>query len=163
MADGTLPTSSNVPSKPLCLHGQTAAIRGTSLFRGLDAAKSRLLAAISEQLSFEPGESVFDIGDPPDAAYLITEGEVGFVKACAPDEVKLTLGPGKFFGEVGILTDTPRRIGARAVTPLRVLRLNRDCFLRMMRDNPDMSIAIAQDIAKRMIWLADKFGEQMEH
>ena len=45
----------------------------------------------------------------------------------------------------------PRNLSAKAATDLRVMRINRDCFLRLMRDNPDMTLAIAQDVAKRLL------------
>lgn len=59
-----------------------------------------------------PNEKIFHAGEPGDAMYFIHKGHVDIV---APDgKVLATLSPGSFFGEMALLTNSPR--SAAAVT-----------------------------------------------
>jgi CRP-like cAMP-binding protein len=139
-------------------------IRNAPIFKGLDPCKMRLLACISEQLTFEPGELVCESGEASDAAYIILDGEIEFVVPTAKGEKALgRQGPGTMFGEVGLLCDRDRFASVRAATALSVMRINRDCFLRMMQDNAQFSMAVAQELARRVIRLAERAGAEMTH
>jgi len=52
-------------------------IRNAPIFTGIDPCKMRLLACMSEQLTFEKGDYLFKVGEIPDAAYVILKGDVG--------------------------------------------------------------------------------------
>jgi CRP-like cAMP-binding protein len=139
-------------------------IRNAPIFRGLDPTKMRLLACISEQLTFQPGEYICESGEPSDAAYVILEGEIEFVLATDKGEKSLgRQGPGTMFGEVGLLCDRERFACVRALSPLSVMRINRDCFLRMMQDNAQFSMAVAQELARRVVRLAERAGGEPTH
>jgi CRP-like cAMP-binding protein len=146
------------------LDGEVRTIRNAPLFRGLDANKMRLLACISEQLSFEAGEYVCEKGDNSDAAFVILDGEIEFVISGPQGEKVLgTQGPGTIFGEVALLCDQKRSACVRAVTPLSVMRINKDCFLRMMQDNAQFSMAVAQELARRVMRLAEQAKLELSH
>ena len=100
-----------------------------------------------------------------DAAYVILEGEIEFVARPTPKGEKVLgrQGPGSMFGEVGLLCDSDRFASVRAVTPLSVMRINKDCFLRMMQDNAQFSMAVAQELARRVVRLAERAGGEMTH
>jgi CRP-like cAMP-binding protein len=139
-------------------------IRNAPIFKGLDPCKMRLLACISEQVAFEPGEVVCEAGEVADAAYVILEGEVEFVVPGPKGERVLgRQGPGSMFGEVGLLCDSDRLATVRAVTPLSLMRINRDCFLRMMQDNPQFSMAVATELARRVVSFAERAGAEITH
>ena len=139
-------------------------IRNAPIFKGLDPNKMRLLACISEQLTFQPGEFVCESGEASDAAYVILEGEIEFLVEGTKGEKALgRQGPGTMFGEVGLLCDRERFATVKAVSPLSVMRINKDCFLRMMQDNAQFSMAVAQELARRVIRLAERAGGEMTH
>jgi CRP-like cAMP-binding protein len=147
---------------PVDLEAEVRTIRGSTIFQGLDPAKMRLLACISEQQTFAAGDIVCERGEPSDAAYVILDGEVEFV-------IETPKGPsvigrqckGSIFGEVGLLCDRARFASVRAVTPLSVMRINKDCLLRMMEDNAQFSMSVARELASRVIRLAERAGGEM--
>jgi|1185.fasta_scaffold1366713_1 CRP-like cAMP-binding protein len=146
------------------LDAEVKTIRSAPIFRGLDANKMRLLACISEQLRFDPGEYVCERGENSDAAYVILDGEIEFVAHSPKGETVLgRQGPGTIFGEVSLLCEQKRSACVRAVSPLSVMRINKDCFLRMMQDNAQFSMAVAQELARRVVRLAEKVGTEMAH
>jgi CRP-like cAMP-binding protein len=146
------------------LDSEVRTIRNAAIFRGLDPAKMRLLACMSEQLSFAPGELVCEQGEPSDAAYLILEGEIEFILDTPQGEQVLGRQcKGTMFGEVGVLCDRERFASVRAVTPLSVMRINKDALLRMMNDNAQLSMAVARELACRVVRLAERAGNETAH
>src|SRR5439155_9436714 len=70
-------------------------------------------------LRLNPGEVIFRQGDQADASYMV---RVGFVKVSRNQpgggQVLTYLGPGGYFGEIGLLSDTPELAG-RALAAVR--------------------------------------------
>jgi len=79
---------------------------------------------------FKAGEVVFRQGDYPDRLYVIGEGEVEVIREAPgqPEVVLTRLGKDQFFGEIGILSDSPRTATVRAVTDLTALSIHRNYF-----------------------------------
>jgi len=76
------------------------------------------------------GQTIVREGDPSDALYILTRGTVSVVRRDpAGREVEInTLGPGDFFGEIGLLTGGSRGATVRATAPVEVLVLDREGF-----------------------------------
>jgi CRP-like cAMP-binding protein len=84
-------------------------------------------------------------GELADCFYMIESGQVDATQASAQGEVHLrSLGPGEFFGEVGLLTSQRRTATVRAVSGVRVLTLEQAQF----REVVDHSDPTAQDLAQ---------------
>ncbi len=69
-------------------------------------------------VTYASGETVFEQGDPPRLVYVIRAGEVEVFRRLADggETVLSTLGPGKYFGELGALMGTPRAASVRAAS-----------------------------------------------
>lgn len=61
---------------------------------------------------FQPGDTVYSIGDASDVAYIVQSGQVEVTDASGK---KRALGPGHLFGEVGLIKEAPRDETVRAV------------------------------------------------
>jgi CRP-like cAMP-binding protein len=84
-------------------------------------------------------------GEVSDAFYAIGSGQVEVLEK---RKVLSTLGPGGYFGEIGLLLDVPRTATVRAKTPVRLYRLDRKGFDRLVRDffrKGTLNPAIPQD------------------
>lgn len=139
-------------------------IRNAPIFTGIDPCKMRLLACMSEQLTFEKGDYLFRIGEIPDAAYVILKGEVEFlVQAGEGTTVIGSDGPGAMIGEVAVLCDACRFTSARALTSLSVMRINKACLLQMIQDSPQFSLSIAKELARRVMQVATREGQLQTH
>jgi CRP-like cAMP-binding protein len=134
-------------------------IRNAPIFTGIDPCKMRLLACMSEQLSFEKGDYLFRCGEIPDAAYVILKGEVEFLAQTGEGlSIIGSDGPGAMIGEVAVLCDARRFTSARALTDISVMRINKDCLLRMIQDSPQFSLSIAKELARRVMQVATREG-----
>ncbi len=56
-----------------------------------------------------------------------------------------------------------RFASAIAKTPLSVMRISKDCLLRMMQDNAQFSMAIAKELAQRIFRLTQKIEPSTAH
>src|SRR5262249_47888039 len=103
------------------------------LFAGLPR---RLLARLGTRFlekGYNPGEIVFQEGDPGRALFVVVEGTVEITQATAKGEYVLrTLGPGDAFGEVALIDDFPRSATARVAMPARLLILYKSDFDALM-------------------------------
>jgi putative ABC transport system ATP-binding protein len=91
-----------------------------------------MLAEFAERMkreSFAPGEAIIRQGEIGDKFYIIESGavEVTGEKAGAPFD-SVTLGAGDFFGEVALLTGTPRNATVMAREPVTVFTLAKEHF-----------------------------------
>lgn len=121
------------------------------LARALPHLPEALLIEATNRLQpvrFAAGETVIRQGDAADRFYIITQGQVNVTRRDqAGQEVPLaTLGPGQFFGEIGLLTHGPRIASVKAKTPLEALALDQDTFRRVV----DSSVATAETLAQVM-------------
>ena len=95
-------------------------------------------------LRFRAGEAVLRQGDSADRFYIIRHGEVTVTQRdeTGRDAVLATLGPGQFFGEMGLLADTPRTASVHARTELEVLTLDRETFRRVLGQPPGAAAGV---------------------
>src|SRR5438128_2036146 len=73
-------------------------------------------AGRADLLAFQPGDVILREGDPADRFYMIINGQA-LATARGPDGAEAhlnTLGPGDYFGEIGLLNNAPRIATVRA-------------------------------------------------
>ena len=85
------------------------------------------------QEHFHTGDWVFHEGDFGDKIYVIVDGEVEIVK---DDEPIATLKAGDVFGEIALISDSPRTAGAQAKMPVDVIAVSREAFKTLVAHLP---------------------------
>jgi CRP/FNR family cyclic AMP-dependent transcriptional regulator len=126
------------------------ALRECGLFAGLDDESLELVAAALRPRRYRRGETIFHIGDPGDALYIVASGLVKIV--LPPDDgsepaVLTSIGPGGFFGELALLDGAYRSATAAAVEATELLVLRRDPFDRLVDEQPDLRRALLAALA----------------
>ena len=135
----------------MLLKDEVDLLRKVPLFAHLDPAKLKLLAFTSTRAAFKPDQELFHQGDEGDAAYLILSGEAQVVAETPSGEVPVaTVGQNAIVGEIAILCDMPRTATVRASSRLETLKIEKDQFLRLVREFPDMGIEIMRELGKRL-------------
>ena len=109
-------------------------LRETELFSGLSDAEASVLGTFVEQVAVEPGTVVVRQGDVADSLYVIHSGEVEVRSRGGDGEstVIATLGPGDYFGEIGVLTASERIADVVAMQPTELLRVTKDDYERYL-------------------------------
>jgi CRP/FNR family cyclic AMP-dependent transcriptional regulator len=119
------------------------------LFAGLDAEGLANLARGMRIRRFRRSETVFHVGDPGDALFIVMAGSIKItLPADTGDEAILaTLRPGDFFGELALLDGAPRSATAVAIEPTETFILARDRFRELIATEPVMREALLATLA----------------
>jgi MFS family permease len=101
------------------------------VFEGLPRRALEALAQASVSERVERGTAVVAEGDPADAFYVVASGELRVTATAEHTEVRelSRLGPGDWFGEIGLLEGIPRTATVEAVSECELLRIDAEAFL----------------------------------
>ena len=135
----------------MILKDEVELLRRVPLFAGVEPSKLKLLAFTSDRMSFEAGQTLFEQGDPGDAAYVVLSGSAEVLVNRAGSQIKVAdLEKNAIVGEIAILCDVPRTATVRAHDRLDTLRISKDQFLRLLAEFPDIAIEIMRVLADRL-------------
>lgn len=125
-------------------------LESVPLFSSIPAAQLRAIARECELIRLSKGESVVEEGGPGDSMYVIKSGAVGVYSTVDGAEVFVaTLHRGDFFGEMALLTGKPRTASVRVLLDVKLYRLARDVFDRLLQADPDVALYLSRLYAKR--------------
>ena len=121
--------------------GTVGALITVSVHRDLTRALPRLTeeeavgaSARLTRLKAAPGEVIVRQGDLADRFYIVSKGEVEVIRDDPAGESRrlAILGPGEFFGEIGLLREVRRTATVRASKPTELLALDGASFSRFL-------------------------------
>jgi MFS family permease len=121
---------------------ERARLMSLPIFAGLPGSRLEAAARSLQPVDVAAREVVIRQGDPADRFYLITGGRfaVSQTGEGAKRARKLReLGPGDVFGEIGLLTKSPRTATVKAVTAGRLLALGEREFTELVSAGPGLS------------------------
>jgi CRP-like cAMP-binding protein len=126
-------------------------IRRIPIFQRIQPAMQKLLCFGSERLTYDAGQPLVKAGDAADAAYVIIEGTVEVtVDSPKGPLVISTSGANEIIGEIGIFGDVPRTATVTASTRVEALKISKELFINIIRQNPDAAIAVLRVLATRL-------------
>jgi CRP-like cAMP-binding protein len=139
----------------------TDALAAVPLLAGLDAAGLADLARGMRVRRFRRGETVFHVGDPGDALFIVMAGSIKItLPADTGDEAILaTLRSGDFFGELALLDGAPRSATAVAIEPTETYVLSRDGFRELIASQSQMREALLATLAAEVRRLTNHVEE----
>jgi CRP-like cAMP-binding protein len=111
------------------------------------------------KLRFREGEVIYHKGEMAQQMYIILSGKVRlYVSEEAKGDWVEELGKGDFFGEASLLEVLPRQHTVLALEDSDLIAINRGTFMRMIRQNPEVSVKMMQRLAQRH----REMGERVE-
>jgi len=101
---------------------------------------------------FKAGDVIYRAGQASETVFLIEQGEVEVLRTSHDGETHLLgmLGPGKIFGESGVILDQPRLTTTRAHTNVVVRAVDRVTFLAQFKDAP-LAMPLLRMLCERLI------------
>ncbi|MGV3523116.1 MAG: Crp/Fnr family transcriptional regulator [Candidatus Sericytochromatia bacterium] len=123
-----------------------------TLFGNLSDEELQQLAQIARERRFERNQVIFYEGDLGGSLHLIASGTVKIV-VMADDGREHILGllhEGDFYGEVSLIDGQPRSATAIALEKLTIVMIAREDFVRLLRENPEMSLKIMVTLCQRL-------------
>ena len=127
-----------------------AKLRDIPLFAKLSRKERKLLALCADEVDVQPGTLVCRKGESANELYVIEEGSAKVVR---DDQYLDELGPGDFFGEMGLFDDAPRNAHVIALTPMTLMVLDGPALRQLEREQPELAARIRATIEQRRRWL----------
>jgi small-conductance mechanosensitive channel/CRP-like cAMP-binding protein len=126
-------------------------ISDVELFAALDDGERLLIAEQMVELRYAHNELIIREGEKDESFFIIEKGtvEVYLVSPQGSRKALTTLGPGEFFGEMALLTGQKRTANVRAVTDVRVYRLDKDSFKEILERKPEILDDIGTVLSRR--------------
>ena len=110
--------------------------------------------AVTQQLDrkkYNPGDVIVRQGEVADAFYLMSSGEAEVLRLSERgDEVIGTMGPGQFFGELGLLMGAARTATVRAKTEVEVFVLDQTEFSDLISRSSGGAIDVNRALPGRL-------------
>jgi CRP-like cAMP-binding protein/Fe-S-cluster-containing hydrogenase component 2 len=108
------------------------------LYSSLTTLQIREFLIHSELHQLKPGDVIFRRNDYTNSLYSVLQGEVGIeIDPENPNEL-VTLGPGQFFGEMGLISGRRRTATTKATKPSLLLEVDRNTMVRLVRSVPEV-------------------------
>jgi CRP-like cAMP-binding protein len=101
--------------------------------------------------TFSEGDMIIKQGTEGDCLYVIQEGTVEVIAETGDKEVKLTeLGPGEFFGEMGLFDKDVRSCTVRAVGKSKILTIDKRNFYQTIQKDPALAFRLLETMSRRI-------------
>jgi CRP-like cAMP-binding protein len=137
------------------LEDRVAWLRRVDLFESLSVGEVTRLAADLSSIPFGAGEVLTRQGAEAHWLYIILSGKVSVRVQHEDIEREVAqLGPGQFFGEMGLLTGERRTATVVALDEVECYRLGKDVFRDLLQTRPKIAEDVATVLAHRRIGLA---------
>ena len=135
----------------MSLEQEVELIRQFPIFSKIQLAMQKLLCFSSERLTYDAGQVMFNAGDAADAAYIIIDGSVEIsVPTPSGPIIVNQLGKNELLGEIAIFGDVPRTATAKAMSKVETLKISKDMFVKVIRENPDAAVELIKILAGRL-------------
>jgi len=126
---------------------KTDALSRVGLFAGCSRAELEFLVTRTDEVEVKAGETLIKQGRPGDTFFVLLDGE-------ATVEVdghrRPALGPGSFFGEIGMLDRGPATATVVTTTPARLMVMSHAQFRDAIKANEHLLLQVMRAMAERL-------------
>jgi CRP/FNR family transcriptional regulator, cyclic AMP receptor protein len=138
----------------------TLLLRNVPLFSVLPESQLALLTGVVGRRSFPRGAMIISAGEMTDSLYIVISGRLKVMMS--DDEgrevILAILNPNEFFGEMGLLDDSPRSASVVALEPCELLHLSKRDFKKCLEDNFELALTMMRGLVKRLREADKKIG-----
>jgi CRP/FNR family transcriptional regulator, cyclic AMP receptor protein len=122
-------------------------IRKVPLFAHCSKRELEQIAQIADEIDLREGKEMTTQGGRGREFFVLLEGDADVTK----DGRRInTLGGGDFFGEIALVSDSPRTATVTATTPVRALVITDRSFRRLLEDVPEIQAKVLSALAARL-------------
>ncbi len=115
------------------------------LLKDLGGDAREQLAEHFEERRLDEGRALVRMHDEAEELYLVAEGQLRLELSGEPVG---TLGPGDVVGAASLVVIGRRECSAIAQTPVRVLTLTRESYLRLRLEQPQVALVLQEGILR---------------
>src|SRR6204780_2366149 len=133
-------------------------LRQTKIFSCLDEAECARMAQNAADIRLKAGEWLVRSGETP-WFYVLYEGRlriVADIHGIQTEFPEYDFTEGDFLGEVPLLQRTPVFNSARAQTPCRIARLNKQQFIQLIRNSKEARAMVLEVLGERLLRIQER-------
>ncbi|MBI2368495.1 MAG: cyclic nucleotide-binding domain-containing protein [Deltaproteobacteria bacterium] len=128
-------------------------LKSVDIFKHATIEELGGVAALTKEVHFEPGETIFREGDPIDAIYLILKGRVAVE---GNEQVVREVGEKQAIGTVAALDLKPSMHTVKAIDPVYALKLN----AQDLQDILSQDFELVQAVIRALCQLVREFARR---
>jgi CRP/FNR family transcriptional regulator, cyclic AMP receptor protein len=122
-------------------------IRHVPLFSQCSKRELAQIASIADEIDLRDGKVLIREGERGREFFVLLEGSAEVTK----DGRKInTVGPGDFFGEIALVSQTPRTATVMATSPVHTLVITERSFRRLLDEQPEIQRKVLVALAERL-------------
>ncbi|SFN06418.1 Crp/Fnr family transcriptional regulator [Thermodesulforhabdus norvegica] len=135
-------------------------LRNVDAFSVVPIDKLKVMAYLSQKVTFPQGTFLFKQRDPDARGYILVSGRVQLYRHYKDKSYLLEeLKEGEFFGGLALLSDIRRLFSARAAVDTVCLTLERDAFRRFIVQFPEVAIKVLDIMIRRIVAMEERLLE----
>jgi CRP/FNR family cyclic AMP-dependent transcriptional regulator len=137
-----------------------AVLKAVPLFASFPEDQLRMLTTVVSRKSVTRSTMVMAAGDATDSLYIVLSGRLKVMMSDAEGKevILAILGPGEFFGEMGLIDDEPRSASVVALEACELLGITKRDFKKALAENFEMTMAVMRGLVRRLREADRKIG-----
>jgi CRP/FNR family transcriptional regulator, cyclic AMP receptor protein len=129
-------------------------LRRIPLFATLDENLHKEILGHIVLMYYPANHTLFKEGEDGDALYIIKTGQVQIFQppreeGDLPQKIA-EIVEGGFFGEMALVSDSPRNASAKTLMESEIFILSKDDFSQLIKDNPNLAEQISSAVISRL-------------
>ena len=138
----------------------TAVLKAVPLFASFPEEQLRMIATMVTRRSAARANTIMAAGDATDSLYIVLSGRLKVMMSDSDGKevILAILGPGEFFGEMGLIDDEPRSASVVTLEPCELLSIAKRDFRKCLAENFEMSTAVMRGLVRRLREADRKIG-----
>ena len=122
-------------------------IRGVPLFASASKQELAEIASIADEIDLPEGKTLIKEGDTGREFFVLVDGTAEVARG---GKKVASIGGGDFFGEIALITKTPRNATITTTSPVRALVITDRAFRQLLDRAPQIQIGVLTALAERL-------------
>jgi CRP/FNR family transcriptional regulator, cyclic AMP receptor protein len=122
-------------------------IKGVPLFASASKQELGEIASIADEIDLPEGKVLIKEGDTGREFFVLIEGTAEVARG---GKKVASIGPGDFFGEIALISRTPRNATITTTSPVRALVITDRAFRQLLDHSPQIQIGVLSALAERL-------------
>ena len=122
-------------------------IKGVPLFAAASKQELAEIASIADEIDLPEGKVLIQEGDTGREFFVLIDGTAEVSRG---GKKVATIGPGDFFGEIALISKTPRNATITTTSPVRALVITDRAFRQLLDHAPQIQIGVLTALAERL-------------
>src|SRR5581483_225265 len=136
-----------LPAVRLRKDAKVSLLRRVPLFEQCSNRDLGKIGSLAREVDYAAGTPIVRQGEPGRELFIIVDGEVD-VRSGA--RKLATLPAGNYFGEMALVTGSPRTASVTTGTPVRALVIEAKDFRKLLQDSPEIQRKVLAELGRRL-------------